>query len=394
MAQNQFHHYIPRFILRNFSNETLEKERPKILLPWREILNPGQHLQTPGPLIQIPISIKVYSILGKGITLEDISRIYGVQNLYRDTAEDDSMRFERLLSQIESSSSMFVRQIVTESQDLPLTRTRLANFKKFLAIMMYRNDSRRKQYAEDSFDMMTRMSIQRHMQSNNINEIQEVWFENLKWILRTPVDEIVKEFERSGAMRNPMGVFLTYKGPIHIAELMDTSLLLTMYVCVWEAQEGSEFILSDNCFGCFEGHMGCIFHYLFVLSPKYAVVLVKRAYMWDTMKALPLRKSWFEEFHANPDVVYSKNNVRGAKDFTPGDVFKYSRIVIPRKKVWLVNSIFLDVGHKYISYKSDLAMYKSLVFYDKNKKELFENRHDYSILKRKLVAEMNRTHSG
>ncbi|KAF9176720.1 hypothetical protein BGZ51_009770, partial [Haplosporangium sp. Z 767] len=301
--------------------------------------------------------------------------------------------FEKLLGKLESSVATFV-QTVLSGQEISLTRTKLADLKKFLVIMMYRSECRRKQYTEEIFDFATRLSIEKHMYVNKISNIQDVWFENLKWFLKTPIEDILKELERANEPGTPSAIMVTYKGPIHVVELLDYGHMVSNYVCIWQAQEGSEFIMSDNCFGCFEGHMGICFHNFFVVSPKYAVVLVNRLYMWDQMKHLPFRKSWFEEkFHANPDVAYSNKNAVFVEDFTPDDVFKYRRIVIPKERVWLVNSIFLDARHKYISYKSNLAMYKTLKYYDKTKGELFESRHDYSVLKRKLFAEMNRTHS-
>ncbi|KAG0249412.1 hypothetical protein BGZ95_007556, partial [Linnemannia exigua] len=72
----------------------------------------------------------------------------------------------------------------------------------------------------------------------------------------------------------------------------------------------------------------------------------------------------------------------------------YRRILVPKKDVFTVNGIFLDARTKYLTYKSSASMYKSLRFYDKVKKEkMFETQHDYSILKRQLFADLNRTHS-
>jgi hypothetical protein len=71
--------------------------------------------------------------------------------------------------------------------------------KKFLIVMMYRSDHRRSQYIEQRFDPFTEMSIRKHMEHNKISTIQAVWFENLKWLIDTPFDDIVKEFEEARA---------------------------------------------------------------------------------------------------------------------------------------------------------------------------------------------------
>ncbi|KAG0308132.1 hypothetical protein BGZ98_008882 [Dissophora globulifera] len=400
--KDQYHHYIPRFILRTFSDTPRwSRGPPQAEMEGQEgfvLENPSgkgtreRKLKGGNGKFEHQL-IKMYRVKDKRITLEDIGKVYGDLNMYRDITLDNCMMFEELLSRLESSAANIVQVILSGSQEISMTRTKLMDFKRFLAIMMFREHERRRQYAEDIFDPMTRMSIQKHMRINNITNIQDVWFENLKWILKTPTKEITDISEGFDASENPMAAGMAYKGPVHYLELMDFSDLIRDYVCIWEAPEGTEFILTDNCFGCYEGFMGIVFHSFFIVSPKYAVVLVNRLYMWHDLR--DLRESWFIDFHANPEAIYSKKGATDPdpEDFTPDDVFKYRRILLPKQKVWLVNSIFLDARQRHISHKSDAALYRSLLFYDKKKKVFFPNRHDYSDLKHKLFAEMNRTHN-
>ncbi|KAG0212716.1 hypothetical protein BGX28_005749 [Mortierella sp. GBA30] len=339
----------------------------------------------------------MYRVRDKTTTLNDVDRAYGVENMYRDFTVDDCMMFEKLLSKLESSSATFIRK-VWSGEALSLTRAQLADLKKFLAIMMYRGEHRRSQYFDDNFDISTRLSIYKHMQANKIHRIQDVWFDNLKWLIKTPTEDITEEFMRAhNAPMNPFAIATGYNGPIHVTELLDFGYMMHNYVCIWEAEEGSEFILSEGCFGAFEGDIGIQFHNFYIVSPKYAIVLVNRLYMFSNMERMPFRKSWFEkELRPNPDAIYTKGPLPTnftAADFTATDVFKYRRVVVPKQKVYLVNSILLDARRKCLTYKSSISMYKSVRYYDKNKEELFDNKHDYSILKGNLFAEMNRTHS-
>ncbi|KAF9092686.1 hypothetical protein BGX27_001757 [Mortierella sp. AM989] len=401
--QTQFHHYIPRFILKTFSEDYEEAKQQTLIAPkqnkkkGRQKAAPIQSYQSTVVLIVRPMrrrdfEIKIYRVLKQDITLESISRAYGNQDMYRDINLEDCMLFEKLLSKLEDSSAVFIQKILS-GQDISLTRTKLVEFKRFLAIMMYRDEHRRDQYFNDLFDNRTRHTIRKHMRFNNIDSIREVWFENLKWILKSSAEEIGKEALKIYADSDFDKAVEEYKGPIHAYELLEYYHMTTNYVCVWEAQEGSEFIMSDNGFGCFEGDKGFFFHTFYIVSPKYAIVLANRGYMSDLFKEFPFRKSWFEEFHPFPETVYKNKKMESPKDFTPDDVFKYRRVLIPRKKVWLVNSIFLDERRKYISHRSNASMFKTLKFYDKNKDKMFIHKHDYSILKRQLFDEMNRTHS-
>ncbi|KAG0351686.1 hypothetical protein BGX24_007791, partial [Mortierella sp. AD032] len=222
---------------------------------------------------------------------------------------------------------------IWSGEDLSLTRTQLSDIKKFLCIMMYRGENRRGQYYNMQFDLSTLLSIKKHMDYNNIKKVQDVWFDNLKWLVETPVNSILEEFHKASniAPDDPFATLLQYQGPIHVVELIDFGHMTNNYVCIWQAEEGSEFILTDNCFGAFEGDKGCCFHNFFIVSPRYAIVLVNRLYMWNMMGELPFRKSRFsEKLHANPEAVYAKGPLPkdfDDSDFSPDDVFKYRRIV-------------------------------------------------------------------
>ncbi|KAF9421501.1 hypothetical protein BGZ76_003966 [Entomortierella beljakovae] len=372
-SKDQYQHYIPHFILKTFSD--------------------GLKMEKGGPLINM------YDVRTEELTLEFSRRSYGIQNMYIDVTAEDCMELEKLLSKFESSSATFIQKILSDTKEIFLTRVQLSAFKKFLVIMTYRDASRRRQYMLDNFDQPTRESIQRHMLHNKIGTIKEVWFENLKWVIKNSAETILNEHFshiRSTMFKNLgiLDVVRAYKGPIHISELEEFANLLKCYLCIWQAPEGSEFIITDNCFGCFEGHGPITFHHFYVVSPKYAVVMVNRSDM-DRVNigplSIPLRKSWFEEFHLFPGCDYMNNN--GIEGASPDDVFRYQRIVIPKKKVYLVNSIFLDSRHKSISYKSKGSLYRTLKYYDEVKETMFHHRYDYSDLKKKLFVEMNRTHS-
>ncbi|KAG0271311.1 hypothetical protein BGZ95_000889 [Linnemannia exigua] len=331
--------------------------------------------------------------------------MYGILDMYRDITADDEMKFEKLLSNLESTSATFIRKIWS-GEDLSLTRAQLADMKKFLCIMMYRGEHRWRQYNDGLLDFMTLMSVKRHMDNNNIKKVQDVWFSNIKWLIETSISDIMEEYKRAESI-GPENPFLTttkYKMPIHALELLDFGRMAQNFVCVWQAEEGSEFILSDNCFGAFEGDNGVPFHNFFIVSPRYAIVLVNQFYMRTPgmMAMMSLRKSWFsEKLHLTPQTVYVKGSppLQGGyalqAHFSPNDMFKYKRIVVPKEDVYKVNSIFLDCRRKSLTYKSAVSMFKSLRFYDKVKSDefLFTYEHDYTILKGKLFADLNRTHS-
>lgn len=203
---HKYHHYIPHFILKTFADNfslttpnyiasTSEVSLPTALPPdWRSKGSGGRNKK--GKKKNRGHLIKVYQVEDQTTALNDAAKSYGVDYMYQDIAEVDSMKFEDLLSKMESTSSTFIRKIWT-GEDLSLTRVQLAELKKFLAIMMYRSENRRNQYYEDRFNPETRMSIYKHMRHKNITKIQDVWFDNLKWLIKTPTEEIMEEYKKT-----------------------------------------------------------------------------------------------------------------------------------------------------------------------------------------------------
>ncbi|KAF9338887.1 hypothetical protein BGZ91_007651 [Linnemannia elongata] len=321
-------------------------------LSWLEG-KPSKHERSKRPRY----NINVYRVDDHTNKPTDFSRAYGVENLYRDLTEADCMKFEDLLSKHESNSAMFIQRIRNEDEDLSLTRSQLGDMKKFLAIMMYRSEHRRSQYFNQRFDVLTEISVKRHMEHNNISNAPTVWFENLKWIIKASVDDIVKEYHKAFTARvesmRPAARSSSYQGPIHVAELEDFGYLMTDTIaCIWQAETGSEFILSEGCFGAWEGEPGIQFHHFFIVSPRFAIVLVNRSCL-DERPEMKLRwTSMFgDNLHVFPETVY--------KNGPP------SEIVVPKEDVYKVNAILLDDRRESLTYKSDISMYKSLRYYNK-----------------------------
>ncbi|KAG9323401.1 hypothetical protein KVV02_002551 [Mortierella alpina] len=106
MTIDQYHHYIPRFILKGCSTVTLPQLGAR-----------NGHI------------IKVYGVRDETLAMADTSRAYGIMNMYRGLGLDNYLHFEKLLSKLESSSSVFMNAIRSGSKDLLLKRVELVNFK-------------------------------------------------------------------------------------------------------------------------------------------------------------------------------------------------------------------------------------------------------------------------
>ncbi|KAF9308282.1 hypothetical protein BG003_011334 [Podila horticola] len=404
MTQTQFHHYIPRFILKTFA-DNFSLSNTKFITDTSSPNLSGFKLEKPSkprPKERPSYNINVYRVEDHTIEPTDVARAYGAEDMYRDVTEADCMKFEKLLAKHECTSATFIRKIWNEEKDFSLTRTQLGDMKKFLVVMMYRSEYRRSQYFHQKFNFITEISIKKHMEHNKFSSAQIVWFENLKWIIEASVEDIMNEYQKAIVARaesgRPAALLSPYQGPIHAAELEDFGYLMTQTIaCIWQAETGSEFILSEACFGAWEGDTGIWFHNFFIVSPRFAIVLANRLYLTERIKKKPCWTSMFgDKLHVFPETDYKKGppskDFDVATHFTPDDVFKYKRIVVPKEDVYKVNAILLDDRRQFLTYKSNVSMYKSLRYYDNVKKEMFHTCHDYAILRRKLFSDLNRTH--
>ncbi|KAG9322105.1 hypothetical protein KVV02_005589 [Mortierella alpina] len=129
MTRTQFHHYIPRFILKTFADNFCDTNS-ELITDTSSPDSLGYH-------------INVYRVEDHTTNPTDVSRAYGAEDMYRDVTEDDCMKFEKLLAKHECTSATFIRRIWKEEDELSLTRGQLADMKKFLVVMMYRSEHRR-----------------------------------------------------------------------------------------------------------------------------------------------------------------------------------------------------------------------------------------------------------
>ncbi|KAF9586266.1 hypothetical protein BGW38_007670 [Lunasporangiospora selenospora] len=406
-TRSQFHHYIPQFILKTFAdNFTLDKtvfisSTPSQDPSGFEPSTPKKPKSKKRPNYYINVCLVKYQTK----ELVNTAHVYGVKDIYRDFTEDDCMKFEKLLSKHECTSSTFIRQVWDEETDLSLTRAQLSSMKRFLVVMMYRGERRRSQYFDQNFEPLTEMSVKKHMEHKRLPSVPSVWFDNLKWIIEASPETLLMEFTSVCKARkksmSPTALIRSYRGPIHGVEMEVFGCIMSGSIaCIWQAEKGSEFILTEGCYGAWDGDVGIQYHHLFIVSSRFAIVLVNKVYLEERTKRNLRYISWFgDHLHTHPVTEYKNEplpeNFNIKTDYShlaTDDVFKYKRIVVPKEDVYRVNSISIDDNPQTLTYKSSISMYKSLRYYDKVKEDLFHDCIDYSSLRRKLFSDLNRTH--
>ncbi|CAG8518434.1 14504_t:CDS:1 [Acaulospora morrowiae] len=421
----QYHHYIPRFLLRNFAIDKYErvfegnikqqqrKGRRKNKGLKKESRRKAEILQT-------------YDRKKEQLGTSLIGETYGYRDMYKDFNNNDVMHVEEKLSKLECRASKTIKDILEASQEqnqVVLLRKDLEDLRKFIFIMNYRNGHRWRQFTGANFDPSTRSMVKDFMQQQNLKRPEEVWLQNIREILDTPHHEV----------KDNMKIFKVDRDDYK-------QRMIEYFLVIWQAGENDEFIVTSNGFGIFEGVTGTIFgspfgfayHSFYVISPKLVLVLCPSFFRKEVgqteilYKMFNGQRSIFENVPhpaAIPKHVGRVNASRSGSNDEPkfditnltdpfdlkshlfdaalkangikrhmNDEFTFSFVKIDSATVHLVNAILLnEVGPDLVlTFVSHSYLYKTIVKYHNHYED--SAKKDFTNLKKKLRTELNRTH--
>ncbi|KAK0435826.1 hypothetical protein EV421DRAFT_1833792 [Armillaria borealis] len=268
--EDQFHHAIPRFILRRFQvgRPMTAKERD------REYKRTGVY----------PEHVLYYDLASGCLDVRSTATIYGHKNLYRDASNpSDANELEKKLGVLEREASDVIRTLHPKlaSDRITLKRRDVERLRKFLFVMHYRN------LGGSYFDpdhphggSTIRQWLEHYKAKHHCQTHTDVWLHVLRYYLDTPHSQII---DHARAIYDERGM-----GMVHLQMMtnldpdMEHSEALAYdmqasacHLGIWEAHPTSEFILSNSGFGLFEGLSvtGDQVHRIFVVSPRIAVIL-------------------------------------------------------------------------------------------------------------------------
>ncbi|CAG8771315.1 9904_t:CDS:1 [Dentiscutata erythropus] len=417
MQKDEYHHYIPRFILRNFATDNYER----IFTSNKELFSQKKKLwksKKKGEFLQ------TYDRANDQLGTSLISRIYGDTNMYKDLNHDDTMRVEKKLAILEEKASKVIRDIIETSQTksrIVLLRKNISDLRKFLFIMSYRIPFRRNQFADKRFDIVTWSMVESFMQQHKLQNPQEVWLQNVREIIDTPHED-VKDNTR-----------------IFFVDRMDYRLvMIDCFLAIWQAGENDEFIMADHAFGIFEGinidrpievggPIHKMFHSIYIISPKLAVVLCTSGFRegigferQDEFFGFKQRSIFENVPHPPPVPEYislkdcklkPENEFNESFDWSKydntfdwwanqsgfkkhdDDKFTLTFVKVNSATVHLVNSLVLNEAKPslQVSFLSLPYFYKTVIKY--NKSAFYKvTPQNFSIMKRTLFKALNKTH--
>ncbi|KAK0219559.1 hypothetical protein EDD85DRAFT_961033 [Armillaria nabsnona] len=266
----QFHHAIPRFILRRFQvgRRMTGAERD------REYKRTGVY----------PEHVLYYDLASGCLDVRSTGTVYGLKNLYRDASNPRNVNeLEKKLSDLEGKASGVIETLHSKlaTGKITLKRRDVERLRKFLFVMHYRN------LGGSYFDpdhphggSTIRQWLEHYKTKHHCQTHTDVWLRVLRYYLDTPHSQIL---DHARAIYNERGIervhlqMMTNLDPDmeHSESLAYDMQASACFLGIWEAHPTSEFILSSSGFGLFEGLSvtGDQVHRIFVVSPRIAVIL-------------------------------------------------------------------------------------------------------------------------
>jgi hypothetical protein len=388
----QYQHYIPQFLLRNFSHPyKLPKgngsnKRGKIRAEkgkhkGDKVLNVVDLTPDEPQLLESPVS-----------------RWFGHEDMYKDINDTIKSKkdVEQELSKLESRTAEIIQKVKKAHENgdpgIWLTRVERNMLRKFLFIMKYRGPGfYEKYFSEDpqTYHSEDKHLLRAYMADNGMVRPRDVWLNNLRTILNVNMDAGGKWVTKLPNLMFPA----------------DASMFVFHVQCSYmtfctPTEKDAEFILTDQCYNVFEGpnnetfcaktgkYLGntCLYYHEFgPVSPQLIIVLRSSTLPEALEDTSPKLKENRQKIHnviatqfPNPETVRSilsdlpvakatnsyTRVVNGRLELAPGELgiprsrdrFFFQFWSISTRHVDIINSVFLD----------NLLRCKSVVFGSKD----------------------------
>ena len=270
------HHYIPRFILRNFC---INRDKEKELVQYCDKKT-------------------------KKISVVDIRDLFMMRNLYRDeeNCPYDPVKIEKDLARFEAEVSQIIKEKFLVGNVFVLTNEEEEKLKLFFAIMGFRAKN-----TSDFFQELTADSKRFYAQWQNDSDFLSLWKRNLGYLVNCrSLEDVLNHSD--------------IDEPIKIFMMRDTFGVFGMYFVVAEKKEGSGFIIGDTYPVVINGiaMTGCplTLYSIYPLSPDRIVLLAQNGVDASPRETLDFR----------PCVLYPpKGNVIRVKKLYPEEVQNINR---------------------------------------------------------------------
>ncbi|KFZ09238.1 hypothetical protein V502_08856 [Pseudogymnoascus sp. VKM F-4520 (FW-2644)] len=228
---SQYQHFIPRFILNNFSYNRSPRNRRN-----QRANNMLHTIDLSGPTAKVVDA--------------SVARTLGKVDMYRDFAKAKNQQgLENQLADLERIAGRVVAKVrkgfEAGNKDVWITRPERDTLRKFLFIMKYRSSNMHKRFYHETFEDYTaddREQLLEYVREKGFDKPIDVWFDNIKAILELEMDpggEWMKEIRKRAY-------------PADAEWFVHHTQSMYMALCT-PSEKGDEFLLTENGYGIHEG---------------------------------------------------------------------------------------------------------------------------------------------
>ncbi|KAL2062326.1 hypothetical protein VTL71DRAFT_6592 [Oculimacula yallundae] len=240
--RSQYHHFIPRFILRNYSHpgvQTNDRRKQR-----------GNHKKGSSR----PAEPVLYGINLSGndpvLTQTTVAKTFGMMDMYRDLKSATKQhQVEEQLSVLESRAGEIISNIrkafEAGCKDVWMTRMQRNTLRKFIFIMKYRGSVFYRRYSHENAEdyiQDDRERMMQYMKNKGIKRPVDVWFDNIKVILDLKMDHKMEWMDKLRKRIYPDD-----------AEWCINNMQSFYMAFVTPSDKDDEFLLTQNAYSIFEG---------------------------------------------------------------------------------------------------------------------------------------------
>ncbi|PBK80203.1 hypothetical protein ARMGADRAFT_1092392 [Armillaria gallica] len=343
---DQYHHAIPRFILRRYQAGPRKSNAERRAEYRRSGVDPDQVLY--------------YDVASGSLDERSVGKIYGKKNLYRDASNLSNVNeVEEKLSLLEREAALVIATLHSElpRRTVTLKRRDLDILRKFMFVMHYRNVG--STYYDPDLNPTLRQWLIRYQAEHQCNTHVDVWLRVMRYYLDTPhsqiVDDAHAEFKKYGLGEAFAQVVTGVDPAMEHPESLAYQLQAEMYFLgIWEAEATSEFILTANAFGLWEGLVppADAIHRIFLVSPRIAIVLRRNtpppldaeAPTKSNLLSIPQKKATSRLVNGQTGISLSDMNdiSEWNRHRSPDDVFTFTITKLTLDQTDAFNAVLLE----------------------------------------------------
>lgn len=355
----------------------------------------------------------MYNIATQTLEQRPVAKVYGIVNMYRDYHNSgDEDHLEQGLARLEGAAAKtilhFHDEIKAGRHQLTMTRRELETIRKFVYLMHYRRVSLLSSYFDenDPDNAPLKDYMPNFRRKHNLHNKDGFWLYGLKYILDTPHHQIVGTGEaiqeKYGGKLALLSMLMTRVDPdienYHAIDYM--TMANGLFLGIWEASAGEEFIVGSNSFGLWEGILNGMsgIHRLFIVSPRIALVLRSIGLAAQIIEEVKARSSigsdlvdvsmghatcTYAAFTPRPEDGLTALSQYRQTPAALDDKFTFSITQLTKEQTYALNYVILLNLEKNgdVAFASPVAMAKTLQYYlQQNRPESQESKYRFRSL--------------